>query len=198
MNDPFTSRAEVDNMPFGEALKLRVKKRAGFRCCRCHEIGVEVHHIVPEEQNGPSAEKNAAPLCPNCHTWFGDNPKKRREITQMRDWWYDVCKERYGDQKDGTAKKLDELLAEVKRQSKNEAEREKVISEIKRTLKSMAKTSDLHASDSPEEVTAKVNRVVTASRLGENVHANVHCRNCGTTVGLLIGSNNCPTCGLPI
>ena len=185
-------------MPFSEALKLRVKRRAAFQCCRCREFGVEVHHIVPGEDGGPDTEKNAAPLCPNCHTWFGDNPKKRKEIRQTRDWWYEMVEAKYGGREDSSAKKLDELLAEFRSQSANEAERQKVLSEIDRTLKLMVKASRLHENDSPGEVAAKVDRVITATRLGDKVHANVHCKNCGTVIGLLIGSNTCPNCGAPI
>lgn len=61
---------------------------AAFRCCRCQRVGVQAHHIIPSENGGPDTMDNAAPLCPNCHVDFGDNPLKRKEITQMRDWWY--------------------------------------------------------------------------------------------------------------
>jgi len=35
----------------------------------------------------------------------------------------------------------------------------------------------------------------TATQLGENVFANVQCNNCGTVIGLLIGTDECPNCG---
>jgi hypothetical protein len=75
-------------MPFSEQTKLEVKQKAAFRCCRCQSIGVDVHHIIPEKDGGLDDISNAAPLCPSCHDYFGDNPSKRKEITQMRDWWY--------------------------------------------------------------------------------------------------------------
>jgi hypothetical protein len=185
-------------MPFSEELKLRVKKQAAFQCCRCREIGVEVHHIVPEEAGGPDTEDNAAPLCPNCHTWFGDNPKKRKEIGQMRDWWYEVCRDKYGDREDVTAKKLDELLGWMRSESANEAQRRDVLSAIEHLLKLQVQASRLRESDSPAEVAAKVDRVVTATRLAENVYANFRCQRCGTVIGLLVGSDSCPSCGAPI
>lgn len=185
-------------MAFSEKLKLEIKRRADFRCCRCREIGIEVHHIVPEAEGGASTEENAAPLCPNCHTWFGDNPKKRKEIAQMRDWWYEACHANYAGREDKTDKKLDELIAEVRRQTATDQERQKAISEIKRTLRQLVEASGLSETDSPAEVASKVDSVVTATRLGAGVYANVRCRNCGTAVGLLVGSNNCPTCGAPI
>ncbi len=73
-------------MDFTEQVKKEVKERAAFRCCRCQQIGIHVHHIIPQENGGSSDMDNAAPLCPNCHDYFGANPQKRKEITQMRDW----------------------------------------------------------------------------------------------------------------
>ena len=185
-------------MPFSEDLKLRIRKRAAFRCCRCHEIGVEVHHIVPQSQEGHDTEGNAAPLCPNCHTWFGANAEKRKEIRQMRDWWYGVCEAKYAGRVDETEKKLDQLIREISRQGGNEAERQKTMKEIDRTLKELVDKVRLGKSDSPAEVASKVEKVVTATRLGQGVHANVQCRQCGTAIGMLIGSNACPNCGAPI
>ncbi len=82
-------------MPFSEHIKLKVKRRAAFRCCRCQTIGVDVHHIVPESEGGPNTFNNAAPLCQNCHNQIGHNTTKRKEIRQMRDWWYEVCGNQY-------------------------------------------------------------------------------------------------------
>lgn len=75
-------------MAFSPKIINEVREKAAFRCCRCQSIGIEVHHIVPQEDEGPDTFENAAPLCPNCHTWFGANRTKQSEITQMRDWWY--------------------------------------------------------------------------------------------------------------
>lgn len=82
-------------MPFTEEQKLNIKKRAMFKCCRCQAIGVEVHHITPQHEGGPDTLENAAPLCPNCHTWFGDNPLKKKEIKQMRDNWFEKVEGMY-------------------------------------------------------------------------------------------------------
>lgn len=78
-------------MPFSEQLKLKIKKKADFRCCLCGALDVEIHHIVPEAEGGPNTEDNAAPLCPNCHDTFGANPQKRKFIRQKRDDWYEAC-----------------------------------------------------------------------------------------------------------
>ncbi len=82
-------------MSFDEALKADVRRRAHFTCCLCHEIGVEIHHIVPRAEGGPDDVENAAPLCPTCHERYGANPVKRKFIREARDFWYEVCAERY-------------------------------------------------------------------------------------------------------
>lgn len=76
-------------MAFSEKLKLEVRRMTAFRCCRCQSIGVEVHHIIPQADGGPGTIANAAPLCAKCHADFGANPAKRKEIIEMRDWWYE-------------------------------------------------------------------------------------------------------------
>lgn len=85
-------------MSFSESIKNQVKEKADFRCCRCKHVSFEVHHINPQKDDGPDTLDNAAPLCPNCHADFGDNPAKRKEITQMRDLWYRRVKEMYSNQ----------------------------------------------------------------------------------------------------
>jgi hypothetical protein len=99
-------------MPFSQALKDQVKKLAAFRCCRCQEIGIDIHHIVPQAEGGSDDIDNAAPLCQNCHARFGANAEKRTEIRQMREFWYVVVKEKYhGDQ--SAFEKLNETLLKV-------------------------------------------------------------------------------------
>jgi uncharacterized protein YqkB len=118
-------------MPFSQALKDKVKRMAAFQCCRCREIGIDIHHIVPQAQGGSDDIDNAAPLCQNCHDRFGANAEKRKEIRQMRDWWYDVVKEKYhGDQ--SAIEKLNETLLKfmASLQESNQAERDKLRSEV--------------------------------------------------------------------
>jgi hypothetical protein len=76
-------------MAFSDSDKNIVKRKAAFRCCRCQRIGVEIHHIIPIREGGEDNIDNAAPLCAKCHADFGDNPMKRRELREMRDWWYE-------------------------------------------------------------------------------------------------------------
>jgi hypothetical protein len=86
-------------MAFSETTKLAVKRAAHFHCCLCRTLGVEVHHIVPEAEDGPDELENAAPLCPSCHETYGANPTKRKFIREARDFWYEICATRYaGDQ----------------------------------------------------------------------------------------------------
>jgi hypothetical protein len=92
-------------MAFSEALKLKVRKKAHLSCCLCKAIGVEVHHIIPQEENGPDTEENAAPLCPSCHEAYGANPQKRKFLREARDLWYEICEKRYASDPD----RLDEI-----------------------------------------------------------------------------------------
>ncbi len=85
-------------MAFSEEIINKVKEMADFKCCRCKHISFEVHHIIPQKDGGPDTLENAAPLCPNCHSDFGDNKMKRKEITQMRNLWYKRVKEMYKSQ----------------------------------------------------------------------------------------------------
>jgi len=92
-------------MAFSEALKSRVRKRSHLCCCVCKTMGVEVHHIIPQEEGGVDTEDNAAPLCPSCHETYGANPQKRKFIRETRDLWYEICEKRYASDPD----RLDEI-----------------------------------------------------------------------------------------
>ena len=92
-------------MPFTEKLKSKVRRKAHLACCLCKEMGVEVHHIIPEEDGGPDTEDNAAPLCPTCHETYGANPRKRKFIREARELWYEICEKRYASDAD----RIDEL-----------------------------------------------------------------------------------------
>ena len=98
-------------MGFAEALKSKVRKRAHLACCLCKSIGVEVHHIIPQEENGLDTEDNAAPLFPSCHETYGANPQKRKFISEARDLWYEICEKRFASDP--------ERLDEIKRLLKN-------------------------------------------------------------------------------
>lgn len=81
-------------MAFSEALKIEVRKKTHLCCCLCKSLGVEVHHIIPQSENGTDTEDNAAPLCPSCHEIYGLNLQKRKFIKEARDLWYEICKKK--------------------------------------------------------------------------------------------------------
>lgn len=82
-------------MAFAEALTREIRKRAHFQCCLCKALGVEIHHIIPQAEDGSDSIDNAAPLCPSCHETYGANPTKRKFIREARDFWFDICDKRY-------------------------------------------------------------------------------------------------------
>ncbi len=185
-------------MSFSEKQKLEVKKKAAFRCCRCHEIGIDVHHIVPQSDGGPDDIENAAPLCQNCHDRFGANSEKRKEIKQMRDWWYEVVKEKYsGDQEKW--QRINELILQIQsKQYEQSAEVQLLRGMLEGELKSVKESIGSVQQSAPSELQHKTNEYISAARLGKNVYADFHCSNCGTTVGLLAGTSTCPGCKQPI
>lgn len=81
-------------MGFSEKVRLEARKRAAFRCCICHKLWVEVHHIIPQSEGGADTLDNAAPLCASCHDLLGGNPDKRRQVKQMRDAWWEAMARR--------------------------------------------------------------------------------------------------------
>lgn len=77
-------------MSFTEKVKLEAKRKSAFRCVICREPFVEIHHIIPQEEGGPDTLDNAAPLCSSCHDLYGGNPYKRKQIKQMKDYWFEL------------------------------------------------------------------------------------------------------------
>jgi len=108
-------KREID-VGFSEALKIKVRKQAHFCCCLCLTVDVEVHHIIPEAENGPDTGDNAAPLCASCHNVYGANPQKRKFIREARDHWYELCRKRFQSDPDGL-EEIKRLLRDVARYS---------------------------------------------------------------------------------
>ena len=81
-------------MAFSEKTKLEARRRSAFRCVICQKPFVHIHHIIPQEFGGSDELDNAAPLCAGCHDTYGDSPSKRKQIRQMRDYWYDIVEKR--------------------------------------------------------------------------------------------------------
>ena len=136
-------------MPFPESVRIEVRRRAAFRCCRCNEIGIDAHHIIPSSEGGPDTVDNAAPLCQNCHDRFGDNPRKRKEIRQMRDWWYEVVAEKWPTP-DKETENLNNALLDL---NEHPAELDKVLDDLRRQLGTLARRLE-------DEPTADVAREV--------------------------------------
>ncbi len=81
-------------MSFPESVKLEAKRRSAFRCVVCQKPFVQVHHIIPQHDGRSDDLSNAAPLCAGCHDLYGENPSKRKQIREMRDYWFDYVRRR--------------------------------------------------------------------------------------------------------
>jgi hypothetical protein len=170
-------------MPFSEKIKLEAKRKAAFQCCICRQVvvGSEVHHITPEEYGGLSDLDNAALLCPNCHTAYGNDPEKRKEIRHRRDWWYEQVEKMYPPQGFGPGifQKLEEITKNLDGLSSLE--------EIKTLFKDLS-------NEAIDKVTP-ANANATASTL---INTLVPTTSGGSPYGLLISSGQevleCPRC----
>ncbi len=175
-------------MSFPEALKLHIRRRAHFACCLCHAIGsIEVHHIIPQEDGGRDTVDNAAPLCPSCHETYGANPKKRKFIREARDFWYEICEQRFSSDPE----RLDEIGTMLQNAATKD-DLEKAAGKIISLLQDTKNEQGRSVAQRTQEV-AQVGGMIAAG-----VGANRHCKNCGTTIGLFIGDQGkCPNCGTP-
>lgn len=82
---------------------------------------VEVHHIIPQEENGPDTLDNACPLCGSCHNDYGANKEKRKQIREMRDWQWEInAKQRENPNVVQFNEKLDSLFNEFKNSLANQ------------------------------------------------------------------------------
>lgn len=179
-------------MPFPESVRVQVKKMCHFKCCRCQSLGVEVHHIIPEAQGGSNDLENAAPLCPSCHSWFGDNPQLRKQIREMRDWWYKQCKKK----EESSLVKMEEIneaLLEQERRLglKISSAEESLQAGMERLRRELQEFGSIPSVSGDEFVRSKVNELethVTALSgmvtLGTAVFSgavNMSCPKCGST-----------------
>ena len=188
-------------MPFSEKVKKQAREKAHFRCVICHEPFVDVHHIILESEGGPNTLDNAAALCAGCHDDYGNNPDKRKQIKGMRDLWYDICEKRYAKLDIGAYEKLNELYEMTKTVKEDQKKYAEILKEIKDTVcgtLSGAEDSVGKAETLENVVTTSGYLTSSGTKLGENVYANVNCPSCGTRIGLLVGTDKCPTCGRPI
>ena len=80
-------------MGFSETVKQAAKEKAHYSCCWCQrrDLFLEVHHILPQAEDGEDTIDNAAPLCPLCHEAVGGNAGRRKQLRERRDWWWSRC-----------------------------------------------------------------------------------------------------------
>ncbi len=189
-------------MAFSEETKLNVKKKAMFQCCRCHLLGVDVHHIIPQKDKGSDDISNAAPLCQNCHDQFGDNPNKRKEITQMRDNWNETVEKMYGSKTDSLHPLIEKINYTLEDIKKNQERKERDIVDIKSMLKEVSNkvidgitlgTAPLTASNLIKASGASLSNVDVKS-LSELML----CIECGQPMAVDKDDYLCPNCGEPI
>jgi hypothetical protein len=140
-------------LAFSEAVRAAVRRNAHFACCLCHDLGVEVHHIVPQGQGGSDDESNAAPLCPTCHERYGANPDKRKFIREAREFWYELCANRYASDPD----RLDEIRS-ILREVPTKADLESLVEHVRESSPTRASEaappSELPASVASQPITA--------------------------------------------
>ena len=188
-------------MPFPDSVRLEALKKAYFQCVACHAPFVEVHHIIPESENGPNTLENAAPLCAGCHGVYGGNPTFRKQISQMRDNWFDVCERRFGPSDPLLSQKLNELGETLQTMRADQrSQYQNVLSEIKKTMGAALSSTAaaINRAGTLEEVVTASGYQTTGVHLGPQVYANVQCRKCGSKIDLLVGSDTCPNCGTSI
>lgn len=187
---------------FTEKTKLEVKKKAMFQCCRCHETGIDVHHIIPQKDGGSDDISNAAPLCQNCHDRFGDNPQKRKEITQMRDNWYEVIERMYSNKADVLFPLIEKVNTTLETVQIGQTKNENNIEDMKVMLKEMsakaidnmtAGTATLMASN-----TVKASLASLSNTRIEDLPEIVVCMECREPVVMTDDVVLCPHCGEPM
>jgi len=98
----------------------------------------------------------------------------------MRNWWYEVVAEKWPTGADRT----------------EDIGRAQVIDDLRAQINQLA--TRLDEKPTPAALGEIRTDLISATRLGEGVHANVRCHNCGTAIGLMIGGNACPNCGAPL
>lgn len=184
----------ISKMAFRQQIIDKVKEKSAFRCCRCQSIGIEIHHILPQKDKGPDTFENAAPLCPNCHSYFGDNPIKRKEITQMRDWWYKVAEKRYSTV-DINFNLLNDINTKVEALSTNQ---DKSLLDLKKTLLKVATETinQMTAGTAISTASGIASATATASPSPSHSFPIPETESCSYHLsGLVKFGDVCPSCG---
>lgn len=179
-------------MPFDGATRDKANQMAAYRCCICQKIGgVKVHYIIPKEYDGLDDIDNAAPLCAHCNANFGDNPKNRKEIKKVRDWWYKVAELKYPKKVIGheTLHEINKKVEEVQKGLSDIAELKKIFRALLNNI--MEKVTPTTSS----AVASGIVDTVVSSTLGDVPLVTVRCRKCNIEA---LTFNYCPHCGSKI
>lgn len=203
-------------MAFTEPQKLEVKRKAHFKCCVCETFEfLHIHHIIPQEEEGPDIVDNAAPLCTRCHDNYGANPEKRKWIKDKRDFWYDLCEKRLYIE---DINKLEELDKSIEKMHSDQEERlktveqennklQKVVLEQTQKIQELVSRIPQTPNERKPEIFSQISSTANTLRgtatlmtqLGEGVYANPTCPKCGSRMGLYVsnqsGPPSCPNCG---
>jgi hypothetical protein len=137
-------------------------------------------------------------LCAKCHADFGDNELKRKEIREMRDWWYEQAAAMFNFAPDymPILEKIDKsVLAILKQQTEN-------IDALKIALTELATKEheflmNKIRSITPDTAQSDSSSVVrTAVYLVDSVIAEVErtCANCGKRFVVVNNERICPAC----
>ena len=81
-----------------EPLRREVLVEAGHRCAipTCHQHPVDVHHIVPQSEGGPTSFENLIALCANCHNRYHRTKEIDRKSMQQYKGNLSIVTGRYG------------------------------------------------------------------------------------------------------
>lgn len=174
------------SMPFTEEIKLAIKRRAHFSCCLCEAIGIKIHHIIPQADGGADTEENGAPLCPSCHEIYRANPTNRKLIEESRNFWYEICENRY--------KSDPNLLASLDAQIKNVATK----ADLDAGAATMKIMIEKIANDGSRSIPQRQASLSQAAGIFGGVSTNKHCTKCNGYFGMIVGDHGkCPTFGTP-
>lgn len=179
------------DMAFSEEIKLKIKRRAHFKCCMCQRPYVEVHHIIPEAASGEDTEENAAPLCPWCHDIYGNDHTKRKYIRQAREAWYEICSKRYSSDMD----RIDKIAAQLNEKATKQ-DLNKAIDEIHDLFVSIINQSNRTTKEVIQEisdVTAAIS-TTTSPRPGRCYHCGFEILDQAILDQAILDGGFCPQC----
>lgn len=188
-------------MPFSESVVTEARMKAHFRCVVCRDKPfVEVHHLVPEAQGGSNTLDNAAPLCAGCHDLYGNNPDKRKQISQMRDQWYDICEKRYASPDVRFyLQETEKIQQALKAMDAKRAMDSQELYSIQNSLSEVMSRAGESIRTTPdfEFVSATSGYVGTASAMAGAVHMDERCPHCQKFLPFVMEGWPCPNCGMP-